>query len=233
MRCSSSLESGAYVLGALTPGEREAYERHLADCASCREEVAELAVLPGLLSRLDDAAAQEIGAGGGIAAPPRAPETLLPTILWQAQQRQTARRRHDRWRTVGAGLVAACLAVVAGVALDVLRSDRPAETVPMTAMHAVSPGPVPVKAEIALISTRQGTKIRIHCFYESEDEYHSWPFRLVVVPRSGAEEQVGTWNAGSGDNFWADEMTRHMSMDIARIELRRGDGVPLLAYEPS
>jgi anti-sigma-K factor RskA len=233
MRCSSSLESGAYVLGALTPGEREAYERHLADCASCREEVAELAVLPGLLSRLDDAVAQEIGAGGGVAAPPKAPETLLPTILWEAQQRHTARRRRDRWRTIGAGLVAACLAVVAGVALDVLRSDRPAQVVSMTAMHAVSSEPVPVRAEIALISTRQGTKIRIHCWYEVESDHHPWPFRLVVVPRSGAEEQVGTWTAEYGDDFWVDQITRHMPMDIDRIELRRGDGVPLLAYEPS
>lgn len=34
--------TGAYVLGALTPEERDAFERHLAGCAACRAEVAEL-----------------------------------------------------------------------------------------------------------------------------------------------------------------------------------------------
>jgi len=43
--------------GALSPTERAEYERHLAGCQSCRESVAALAVLPGLLSRLDSAAA--------------------------------------------------------------------------------------------------------------------------------------------------------------------------------
>ncbi|MFD0784741.1 zf-HC2 domain-containing protein, partial [Micromonospora azadirachtae] len=46
-RCEFTQDDGAYVLGALAPAERAAYERHLAGCADCREAVAELAVLPG------------------------------------------------------------------------------------------------------------------------------------------------------------------------------------------
>jgi len=34
--------AGAYVLGAMAPGEREAYEVHLEACPECREEVDEL-----------------------------------------------------------------------------------------------------------------------------------------------------------------------------------------------
>jgi anti-sigma factor RsiW len=60
MKCAQTLEIGVYVLGALSPVEREAFERHLAECAVCREEVADLAVLPGLLGRLDPATAAEI-----------------------------------------------------------------------------------------------------------------------------------------------------------------------------
>jgi hypothetical protein len=51
-------------LGALSPTERETYERHLADCATCRAEVADLAALPGLMGRLDLATAEAIAAGG-------------------------------------------------------------------------------------------------------------------------------------------------------------------------
>jgi hypothetical protein len=55
---------GAYVLGALVPAEREAFEKHLADCVICRDEVAELAVLPGLLGRIDFETAKAIAQEG-------------------------------------------------------------------------------------------------------------------------------------------------------------------------
>lgn len=35
-------DAAAYVLGALEPAEAEAFRRHLADCAACQKEVAEL-----------------------------------------------------------------------------------------------------------------------------------------------------------------------------------------------
>ena len=41
----------AYVLGALPPVERRAYEDHVAGCARCRAALVELAPLPGLLAR--------------------------------------------------------------------------------------------------------------------------------------------------------------------------------------
>jgi anti-sigma factor RsiW len=64
MRCPQTIEVGAYVLGALVPAERDAFEMHLADCAICREEVAELAVLPGLLGRIDFETARTIAQEG-------------------------------------------------------------------------------------------------------------------------------------------------------------------------
>ncbi len=232
MRCAHSLDCGAYVLGSLTPTEREAHERHLATCSGCRDQVAELAVLPGLLGRLDSATAEEIGATGAVAAPPKAPDSLLPAVLWAAQRRQAAQRRRDHWLTAAAGLVAAIFAVIVSVGVDVVRDSR-AQQVPMYAMHPVTSSSVPVKAEVGLISTGQGTKIKIHCVYEGEPDHRSWSFRLYVVPRAGQAEQVGSWTARYGDDFWEDQITRHTPTDIARIELRRGDDVTLLVYEPT
>ena len=40
----------AYVLGALAPADRRRFEHHLDDCAHCRESVAELAGVPGMLA---------------------------------------------------------------------------------------------------------------------------------------------------------------------------------------
>ncbi len=42
---------GVYILGAIPPADRPAVVRHLAACSSCRDELAALAALPGLLIR--------------------------------------------------------------------------------------------------------------------------------------------------------------------------------------
>lgn len=43
---------GAYVLGALSSGDRCEYEEHLNTCAPCSQAVADLAGLPGLLAKV-------------------------------------------------------------------------------------------------------------------------------------------------------------------------------------
>lgn len=57
---------GAYVLDALTDEERATFEAHLSTCASCQQEVAELAsvvgVLPGVIEFEDDAGTNRIPA---------------------------------------------------------------------------------------------------------------------------------------------------------------------------
>ena len=62
MRCEHLHDSAVYVLGALSPEEREAYERHLVDCAECQAEVAEFGELPELLGKLDPDVAQALTA---------------------------------------------------------------------------------------------------------------------------------------------------------------------------
>jgi anti-sigma factor RsiW len=45
-------EAAIYVLGALGPAERQAFERHFHACPQCRAEVLAVAPLPGLLRRM-------------------------------------------------------------------------------------------------------------------------------------------------------------------------------------
>ena len=51
-RHERQFDAGVYVLGALSPTERREFERHLEECAECRNDVIWLAGLRGLLSRL-------------------------------------------------------------------------------------------------------------------------------------------------------------------------------------
>ena len=83
-------DDAAYVLGALPPPERLAFERHLADCPECDARGAPSRRLPGLLGRLtlDDVESAP--------APEPVPVTLLPRLVDEV--RRVQRRR--RW-TVG------------------------------------------------------------------------------------------------------------------------------------
>src|SRR5258707_12162685 len=51
---------GVYVLGAAEPAERALVRLHLARCGDCREELAGLAGLPGLLRRVPVAEAEKL-----------------------------------------------------------------------------------------------------------------------------------------------------------------------------
>jgi anti-sigma factor RsiW len=100
MRCEHAREAGAYVLGSLAPAERTMYERHLAVCPACREAVGEIAVLPGLLGRLDAAAATQIVGGED---GPDAPESRLPRLIDAAAQSRRRDAKVRRLRTAGVG----------------------------------------------------------------------------------------------------------------------------------
>lgn len=100
---------GVYVLGALDPPRREQVERHLADCAACRDELTELAVLPGLLNRL-----REEPGLIDVTAPP-----VEPTLARVAEERRHWRRRARLALAAAAAAFVALAVVVAFVAVGV------------------------------------------------------------------------------------------------------------------
>ncbi len=111
------LDLGVYVLGAIGAADRSAVDTHLACCADCRDELAELAGLPGLLSRVATDADGLVlycddGRGGR--------HELSADLGFRWLPGRAARiRRHRKWpRTAAAG---ADLIVGAGA---VAASDR-------------------------------------------------------------------------------------------------------------
>jgi hypothetical protein len=106
-RCSDArLALGVYMLGAAEPAERALVHVHLAWCRHCREELAGLAGLPGLLRRVPAAQADELFAGEPEEAADADP--VPPGVLTRLLDR-TGQVRRARRRT---GLAAAAAAVI-------------------------------------------------------------------------------------------------------------------------
>ncbi len=121
MSCEFAHDDGAYVLGALSPTERSAYQAHLAGCDECTRAVQELAGLPGLLARVPADVLEQPD-------PEPLPETMLPALVREVQRAQ----RRRTWTMVG---TAAAAAVIVGggslaVGLNVGDDDAPPSAAP-------------------------------------------------------------------------------------------------------
>jgi anti-sigma-K factor RskA len=107
---------GAYLLGALTDLEREAFEGHIADCPECRDEVERLR--PGVDS-LPRSVEQ-------LEPPPGLKSSLMEVVEREARERSdqpVRRRRRPRWPAFALArpvLVGAALALglVAGIVVS-------------------------------------------------------------------------------------------------------------------
>lgn len=226
MRCDYELDSGAYVLGALSPGERASYERHLAGCVACREAVGDVAVLPGLLGRLDPAGLEQIAS-----APPT--ESRMPQLLAAVSNSRRRERTTRRWRTAGTALAAACLSLFVGLGVSVLRDGGPTDPAPpvqLVAMESLMPD-LPVTAEVGLRTTALGTEVTMHCSYPDKNDKETYTYRLYAYNSAGDKEQIGSWAVSPGADVTFEAVTSLSGDTLSKIVLARRDGTPILEYD--
>lgn len=172
------LSLGAYVLGALDPIERATVEAHLSGCAACRDELAGLAAMPGLLARVrvED-----------VLEPSPAPS---PAAADRLIARLRAARRARRRRVAAAAGAVALAAITAGALVlgtsgtDGTGSGR-ADLISatgagtgVTASFGVQPEPWGTAVQVRLRGVRPNTRCK-----------------LVVYARDGRREVAGTWRA--------------------------------------
>ncbi|MDR6907919.1 hypothetical protein J2X63_003627 [Agromyces sp. 3263] len=222
----------AYVLGALSPAERREYEGHLESCDACLRSVAELAPMPGLLSRLTpERATALLDAEAPPAAAPK-PE-LLDAVRLEARRRGIRRRRRG-WAVA---TVAVAAVVVLAALFVPLAFSRPAPGGQTVAFDAVAD--VPVTATAVLTPVEWGTRIALDCTYETDGSEAAdapeggWPYALVVVDRDGNRTQVSSWRAMPGATARLQAATAVDVEDISSLEIRGVESARvLLTAEP-
>lgn len=227
--CPRAHEDAAYVLGALSPEDRVAFERHLPTCLDCARSVRELAGLPGLLARVP------VEILDPDRQPPPVPDTLLPALLRRARRSQ----RRRSWVTAGLVGVAAA-ATVAAIGFATLGGDdsppsaapapSAASTAPPEAMRPV--GDEPISGWVSLTEVGWGTRLDLTCSYaDQSDDYGdpSWSTYTMLVHRAdGTVEQVASWKALPGRTMHLSAATAVDPDDITSIEVRTSAGEQVL-----
>lgn len=224
MRCEHEHDDGAYVLGALSPAERAAYERHLATCSFCREAVRDISTLPDLLSRLDPAEFAK----------------LVDPTLARSEEHHPIRRlvtRRKSFKTLAVRVVssAAALLLVAAVGVGVFLLTREpsapaaAPPGPAVAMMPVA-GVSPVTATLRMTDKAGGTLIDLTCSF-SRSATKPYTFRLFAYGPDDEKEQLGSWRAQPGSDFLMEAVTHFTAGSLSRLELVQYDGKTLLAYD--
>jgi len=212
----------SYVLGALTPGDRRAYEAHLEECERCRVSVAEFAPMPGLLARTRP---EVDGWDDARAAGP--PANLVDLVT----ERRLRRDRLLRKRAIlGVSAVAAAVALAVAVPMALLgpSAPEPARTVAMTAV-----GDSTMAVTLELSPVAWVTRIGVTCDYPAGDTWSGengpWAYSLVVTDEAGVTSQVSTWTAVPGRTIHLDAATSVSLDEIALIQVRSVGGEPILA----
>jgi hypothetical protein len=212
-------DAGPYVLGALPPEDRRAFEEHLATCGHCRAEVQEFAGLPGLLSRLP---AGELPAVLQGSPEPPPPVSVLPALLSEAGVERKSRRR--RMVIVG---IAAALTVAAGSAgVTEAIVNEPAAVVaqpPAPQPFIPAESGLPVAASAVITDVPGGTRITMTCQYTgplSDETNAPATYNLRYVPKGGgAPHWMGSWPVLSADSYRLDMVVPVSRDQISKFEV--------------
>lgn len=181
-------DDAAYVLGALSPADRDAFEQHLVGCAACTARVAEIADVPALLAGLT---AADFDVPSAIDEP--VPDLIRARLLAQVGHE----RRRRRWFV--SGLSAAVAACVLALVIAVWPHSSPA-TPTAHAFSAVA-ATSPVQATAALTAEAWGTSIEVHCHYTTTDLGDDWGYDLVAITADGKPHYAGDWKLPAGHDI--------------------------------
>lgn len=203
---------GAYTVGALDPAERADVERHLRDCASCRDDLVQLEVLPSMLGRLSADEAEAAVNGPSPVDPVVAPGRFRDEL-------GRLRRALRAWQVAAAVAVGALVLVVLplpGGGAAMVFEPRPAVPDAADAEGRVEvtarPWGMQVSIDLRDVPARRG-----YGMWAVDGDEHSAP--------------VASWSATPEGNVRLQGACYMSIDDLARFELKTPDDEILMTFE--
>ncbi|MET0481149.1 MAG: zf-HC2 domain-containing protein [Mycetocola sp.] len=234
----------AYVLGALSPEDRRAFERHLSVCPRCEAAVAELAGMPGILGLLSASDARAVGSDGD---PLLDGAHQTTTVQRLATAVRAERRKRRRLVAVGA-VIAAGILMTAGIVLGgtvfaprvdeaiPAPSSTPSSSVRADVLEMTPFASGTLTAELTVTPKRWGTLLAWECRYGGTSwtdpaggPVESPQYALVVTRSDGTETAVATWRAAGKRAGELAAATSIPADDIRSVDIRTVSGNQPLA----
>jgi hypothetical protein len=221
MTCPVSLSLGAYAFGSLTGREREDVAAHVLECTRCRDELAGMAGVVGLLHRLSVRSESSPDP-----SPPQAGAAITS---------ETARERADRpWpkilvAAVTAVVVLAISAVLTGQLIGLVRGDRTStRDVAQSATWSARDPASGVTARADVQPQQWGTSVQLRLTHLPA----GLVCRLVVTRMNGSGQTIGTWRSGYRGSVTVPASTALSPADIASLDVVATTGDRLVRLAP-
>jgi hypothetical protein len=228
MSCQHMMTLGVYLLGALDPKERSAFEAHLSFCEICRGELVRLAPLPGLLNQIspedfaDNLPPTGVEGMSGMTVVVRAQQLTEPVPLPRlpveppdipalAPPRRPGRSRRF-WRSLAAAAAVVILGIGAVFGWQALRhEEQPPQAAGVVWSTTAPDGASSVEAR--LVDHEWGTEIqsKIHGLPPGRKCY------LFVYDHYGNREVAGWWGTDHDPNIEIPASTSIMRSKINRL----------------
>jgi len=207
-RCQHADTVATYLLGALTDAERRDFERHLADCARCREDVAELRVVSDALPLAVPPVAPPVALRDRLMETVRAEAAVLSAAGAAADRAAPARRRRFAWPfgrplAVAGAALALLLGVALGFGIGTATNDGQTKTQTVVQVRTVQATVTPATAPrgTAVIVVRNGVatlRVRGLPLPPEGKVYEVWLLRRGAAAPSPTDALFSVSTRGSG-----------------------------------
>jgi anti-sigma factor RsiW len=206
----ATISLGAYLVGSLDHAERAEIDAHLGGCPACRDELARLAPLPGLMSRLSVEEVEALPASTAVS------DAMLERLLVAAgRERRVA--RHRRLLSVAAAVVLVTGGSAAGL------TAYNAMTAPH--WHTVSATHNGVRMSVDMKRASTGTSLTLRLSGVPAEEH----CQLVAVSDTGAREVAGSWEATYAGTATISGTTGIPYAHLAQLVIQTDDGQQLVS----